>query len=239
MRLNRFLSASGVASRRRAESIIKAGRVIVNGEKVTDPARDVSPENDTVIVDGVKRVVADDKRYYVMNKPTGAIVSRGDTHRRKTVYDILGPETKGVFAVGRLDLDTTGVLFFTDDGDLTHRLMHPSWEVGKVYRAQVAGKVTQKEVEIIGKGIELEDGPVSPALMKILRASETRSEVELVLHEGRKRQVRLMLRHIGHRVNKLDRISFGNLTATGVALGAYRPLTFAEVLSLKKLVKLI
>ncbi len=237
MRLNRFLSAAGAASRRHAEDFIRAGRVTVGGETVTDPARDVSPDTDHVEFDGKVLRVSTEKRYFIMNKPVGTIVSRGDTHGRKTVYDLLGREADGVFAVGRLDYDTSGLLLFTDDGDLAHRLTHPSWEVEKVYRATVKGLVGRGAVTAVKKGMMLDDGPASPAEMRILDADRKRSTVELTIHEGRKRQVRRMLAALGHRVITLDRRVFGGIDLAGLKQ-RYRPLTTAEINSLKRQVGL-
>ncbi len=229
MRLNRFLSAAGVSSRRKGEEIIKTGRVRVNGVVVDDPARNVDETIDTVTVDGQSIAVGTKKRWYVLNKPTGVIASRGDTHGRATVYDLLGPETEGVFSVGRLDFDTSGVLLFTDDGDGAFRLTHPSFEVEKIYRAEVSGRVTSVEAEMIRRGIELDDGPAAPAGMTVLADGGDGSIVELSIHEGRKRQVRRMLEAIGHRVRSLERLSFGGVTAQGLPYGHYRLLGDVEV----------
>lgn len=229
MRLNRFLSAAGVSSRRKGEEIIKAGRVRVNGVVVDDPARNIDETADKVTVDGKTIAVGTNKRWYVLNKPSGVIVSRGDTHGRATVYDLLGPETEGVFSVGRLDFDTSGVLLFTDDGDGAFRLTHPSFEVEKIYRAEVSGRVTAAEAEKIRQGVDLDDGPTAPAGMTVLADGFDGSIVELSIHEGRKRQVRRMLEAIGHRVRSLERLSFGGVTAQGLPSGHYRLLVDSEV----------
>jgi len=236
MRLNRFLSASGYSSRRKGEEIIRAGRLEVNGIVVTDPAKPVDPRTDAVTVDGVRLVITAEKRYYVMNKSTGLIVSHGDTHGRPTVFDILGPETKGVFPVGRLDADTSGVLLFSDDGDLTYRLTHPSFGVEKVYRAEVKGHIDRSDVQRFKNGVVLDDGPTAPADMTILKGGKDMSLVEITLHEGRKRQVRRMFKHIGHPVATLERVSFGGVTVDGLSLGHYRLLKPGEIERLKRAV---
>ena len=238
MRLNRYISASGAASRRKGEDIICDGRITVNGEIVTDPAHDVNPESDIVTLDGIPLVINPEKRYYILNKPTGIIVSMSDTHGRSTVVDLLGEETKGVFPVGRLDANTSGVLLLTDDGDLAYRLMHPSFGVEKVYRAEVSGKVNKDYVFKIHKGLTLNDGPTAPAEMKIIESDDNSSIVVITIHQGRKRQVRRMLKHIGHPVKTLERISFGGITAHDVPLGAYRSLKAGELDMLKKMVNL-
>lgn len=237
MRLNRYISACGVASRRKGEAIIREGKIAVNGETVTDPARNVDPDRDRVTLDGLPLVINPEKRYYILNKPTGTIVSIGDTHGRATVIDLMGGETKGVFPVGRLDADTSGVLLLTDDGELAHRLTHPSFGVEKVYRAEVFGKVDRDDVRKMRKGLLLDDGPAAPAEMEILEMDENGSIVEITVHQGRKRQVRRMLEHIGHPVKTLERISFGGITAGDLPLGAYRKLNAGEIERLKKAVK--
>jgi len=238
MRLNRYISASGAASRRKGEDIIRDGRITVNGEIVTDPAHDVNPESDIVTLDGIPLVINPEKRYYILNKPTGVIVSMSDTHGRSTVVDLLGDETKGVFPVGRLDANTSGVLLLTDDGDLAYRLMHPSFGVEKVYRAEVAGKVKRDDVLKVREGLTLNNGPTAPAGMEIIESDENISIVEITIHQGRKRQVRRMLKHIGHSVKTLERISFGGITAHDLPMGSYRPFESDEVEMLKKVVNL-
>jgi len=238
LRLNRYISASGVASRRKAESIIRAGRIGVNGEIITDPANNINPERDKITLDGSHLVINSQKRYYILNKPTGVIVSIGDTHGRATVIDLMDEETKSVFPVGRLDKNTSGVLLLTDDGDLAHRLTHPSFGVKKVYRAEVAGKINEKDIQKIREGLTLDDGPTAPAEMKVLECNKNSSIVEITIHQGRKRQVRRMLKHIGHPVRTLERISFGGITAQDLPLGTYRPLKDGEVEMLKKMVNI-
>ena len=237
MRLNRYISAAGASSRRRGEDIIRAGRVSVNEEVVADPARDIDPGRDRVALDGRPLVLGGEKRYYVMNKPAGMVVSRGDTHGRPTVFDLLGPETRGVFPVGRLDKDTTGVLLFTDDGDLAHRLAHPSFGVEKVYRAEVEGSMDDADVREVESGVKLDDGPTAPARMRVLDAGPDVSIVDVVLREGRKREVRRMLAALGHPVRFLERLSFGGIAAEGLPAGDYRPLTGGEVCRLKRVTR--
>ena len=233
MRLNRYLSVSGYSSRRRGEEVIRAGRVSVNGEVIVDPAHDVVPGRDRVLLDGCLLEASGTRRYLLLNKPTGVIVSRIDTHGRITVSDLLGKAGEGVFPVGRLDANTSGALLLTDDGDLAYRLTHPSFGVEKVYRAVVRGRVTLDDVRKIEMGIVLDDGPTAPASLRVLGRDRETSSVELTLHQGRKRQVRRMLDRIGHPVITLERISFGGITAEGMPPGAYRPLTDEEVKCLK------
>lgn len=234
MRLNRYISASGFASRRKGETLIAEGRVRVNGEIVTDPARNVEPGADKVEMDDKPLIIKEAKRYYLLNKPAGYVVSRADTHDRKTVMELLGPEADGVFPVGRLDIDTTGALILTDDGELTHKLIHPSFGVEKLYLAVVYGRIGNDAVQKFRDGLVLEDGPVAPADMKILKAGDSHSVVEILLHQGRKRQVKRMLLEVGHRVKKLERLSFGGITVKNLPVGRYRKLTPEEVEKLRK-----
>lgn len=235
MRLNRYLSVSGYISRRKGEEIIRAGEVKVNGAVVTDPAHNVDPERDMVTVDGRPLLVEPERRYLLLNKPVGYIVSVGDPHGRPTVLNLIGPDAGRVFPVGRLDSNTSGVLLLTDDGELAYRLTHPSYGVEKVYRVVVRGRLTIGSVRRVASGIELEDGMTAPAGMTVLEAGETVSTAELTLHEGRKRQVRRMMEALGHTVIALERISFGGLTAKGLRPGAYRDLHSKEIAHLRRL----
>ncbi len=238
MRLNRYLAMSGIASRRKAEDIIRAGRIAVNGIPSTDPALAVTPGADTVTLDGAPLAVEQKKRGFLLNKPTGVIVSVGDTHGRATVMDLLGNDAVGVFPVGRLDMNTSGLLLLTNDGELAHRLMHPSYEVEKVYRAEVTGRVGKSTVALFRRGIRLDDGPAAPAELRVLDSTDEVSLAEVTIHQGRKRQVRRMFAEAGHPVRTLDRISFGGLSAAGVAYGAYRSLTDRELQDLRQMVGL-
>lgn len=238
MRLNRYLSVCGVASRRKGEEIIRAGRVAVNGRVVRDPACGVSMTDDIVTLDGKPLLVIHERRYIVLNKPSGVIVTRKDTHGRRTVFDVLGRDGNGMFPVGRLDVDTTGVIILTDDGDLAHRLMHPSYEVNKRYLADVKGRVTSDDVQRMRRGIKLEDGYTAPAKMALVSVSGETSTVLLTIHEGKKRQVKRMMNAIGHPVTRLERLEFAGITADSLERGSWRTLTFEEIDNLKKLTKI-
>jgi 23S rRNA pseudouridine2605 synthase len=238
MRLNRYVAIGAGIARRKAEEIIRAERVQVNGIVVTDPARPVEPGTDLVALDGVKLRSPAEKRVVLLNKPAGVIVSVGDTHGRRTVLDLLGRAGTGLYPVGRLDLNTSGVLLLTDDGDLTHRLMHPSFGVEKVYRAQVNGVVGENAVRKFREGIDLDDGKTAPARLRVLDRTETLSTVEVIIHQGRKRQVRRMLEAVGHPVRTLERTSFGGLTASGLKRGQWRVLSKAEAERLRAMVGL-
>lgn len=229
MRLAKFLAHAGVASRRAAEPLIVAGRVTVDGDVVRDPARDVG-EGTAITVDG--RPVALERRHvvHVLNKPAGYVSTASDPQGRPTVISLV-PSRERLYPVGRLDADTTGLLLLTNDGDLAHRLTHPSYEVPRVYRAHVRRPpVREPALRRLREGVELEDGMTAPAGVRRL----TPDRVELVLHEGRKRQVRRMLDAVGHPVVALERIAFGPLRLGDLPLGRHRQLKPAEVEALRR-----
>jgi 23S rRNA pseudouridine2605 synthase len=231
MRLAKYLAHAGVASRRASEAIIADGRVKVNGETVTDPARDVD-DSMTVLVDrrpihteGHERLV------YALNKPKGVVSTASDPQGRETVVDLV-PSRERLYPVGRLDADTTGLILLTNDGDLAHRLTHPSFEVPRTYRARVRNApVKEPALRALREGVELEDGPSAPARVRRLGTDH----VELTIHEGRKRQVRRMLEAVGHPVKSLERVAFGPLRIGPLELGDHRRLTPAELERLRSL----
>jgi 23S rRNA pseudouridine2605 synthase len=224
MRLAKFLSTSGVASRRAAEEIVRAGRVTIAGATVTDPARDVGLE-DAVEVDG--KPVRDEaaRVVYAVNKPAGVVSTARDPQRRPTVVSLV-PATVRLYPVGRLDIDTTGLILLTNDGELAHRLTHPSFEVEKTYRVAVARPpVREAALAELRRGVTLEDGLTTPARVRRIRADT----LEIAIHEGRKRQVRRMFEQVGHPVRRLQRVAFGPLSLGDLEPGAHRRLTAAEV----------
>ncbi len=229
MRLAKFLAHAGVASRRAAETMIAGGRVAVAGEIVRDPARDVDGST-PVAVDRRPVSIPAERVVYAVNKPKGVVSTAKDTHGRRTVVELV-PADRRLYPVGRLDADTTGLILLTDDGELAYRLTHPSFEVPKVYRAVVRNPpVREPALRRLREGVELEDGRTSPA--KVRRIAP--GELELTIHEGRKRQVRRMLDLVGHRVETLERIAFGPLRLGTLPPGGHRRLTAAEVERLRK-----
>jgi 23S rRNA pseudouridine2605 synthase len=222
VRLAKYLAHAGVASRRASEDLIRAGRVAVNGETVTDPAT-ATGEADEVTVDG-ERLTKEPRVVYVLNKPKGVVSTAQDTHGRPTVTGLIS-SSKRLYPVGRLDADTTGLILVTNDGELANRLTHPKYEVPKTYRARVKGAATEKDLRRLREGVELDDGRTSPA--KARRTAE--GEIEITIHEGRKRQVRRMLEELGHPVIELERIALGPLRLKGLEPGEHRRLTPAEV----------
>jgi 23S rRNA pseudouridine2605 synthase len=225
MRLNAYLARAGVASRRGADELIKAGRVRVNGE----PGRlntFVQP-SDTVDVDG-EPVAAQRLAYVLLHKPAGTVTTARDPQRRPTVVDLVDlPER--VVPVGRLDADTTGALLLTNDGPLAHRLAHPRYGVEKTYVVEVQGEPDDAALGRLARGIELEEGPTAPAQARRLGPSR----IELTIHEGRNRQVKRMFEAIGHPVRRLHRSAYAGLTLEGLEPGRWRELEPSEVGALR------
>ena len=233
-RLQKYLAAMGVASRRACERLIAEGRVQVNGETVTQPGTKITPGVDTVAVDGRALADAPRLRYILLYKPVGYICSAADEKGRRTVLDLLDGVTERVYPVGRLDYDTSGALLLTNDGELTNRLLHPSHEVEKTYLAQVEGEPDQKDLERLRKGVRLDDGLTAPAKVRRKLSRDGRFWLELTIHEGRNRQVRRMLEAVGHPVLHLKRTKLDFLDLTGLTPGAWRELTADEARRLKR-----
>jgi 23S rRNA pseudouridine2605 synthase len=229
MRLNAFLARAGVASRRRADELIRDGRVRVNGR--AGELNTVVGKHDIVEVDG-ERVARQALAYVLLHKPPGVVTTARDPQGRATVVDLVPSEPR-VVPVGRLDADTTGALLLTNDGELAHRLAHPRYGVPKVYEADVEGKLSRSALEALRTGIELDDGMTAPAEVRVLSTSRRRSRVELTLHEGRNRQVRRMLEAVGHPARRLHRSRYAGLDLDGLQEGRWRTLTRGEVESLR------
>lgn len=233
MRLNKFLAACGVGSRRKCEQIILAGRVTINGREVTSLAENVDENNDRVTVDGRRVSLPSKFSYVLLHKPAGYITTRHDEMGRKTVMDLL-PKDVRVFPVGRLDKNTTGALILTNDGDFAYQLTHPKFEVDKVYHVAVHRPVLEKQVRKLQSGIMLEEGLTSKCQVKVL--DHHRKRLEIVLHEGRKRQVRRMVEALGFRVIRLARVRFSFLTLEGLKPGEWRNLTEQEIEKLRAII---
>ncbi len=224
MRLAKYLATSGLASRRAAEDLIRSGRVTVDGITVSDPAQDVGSDR-AVAVDG-RIVAADPERVvYAVNKPSGVVSTATDPHGRPTVVSLV-PSPLRLYPVGRLDIDTTGLILLTNDGELAHRLTHPRFEVEKTYRAVLANPpVSPRAVRALTRGVELDDGMTAPARVRRVAADA----LELTVHEGRKRQIRRMCAHVGHPVRTLERIRFGALELGDLRPGAFRLLAPEQI----------
>ena len=230
MRLNAYLARAGVASRRGADDLIKAGRVTVNG--AAGELNSFVGQADDVRLDG-RPVGAQRLRHVLLNKPRGTITTARDPEGRPTVVDLVGGDIR-VVPVGRLDRDTTGVLLLTNDGPLAHRLAHPRYGVEKTYVAEVEGEPGDAVIGALAEGVELDDGPTAPARVQRLGPSR----LELVLHEGRNRQVRRMLEAVGHPVVKLRRARYAGLGPGRLRPGEWRDLRPSEVARLRRLVGL-
>ncbi|HEX2038589.1 MAG TPA: pseudouridine synthase [Acidimicrobiales bacterium] len=230
-RLQKVLARLGFGSRRVCEELVAEGRVTVNGE-VAELGRRIDPEADRVEVDGVPVGVRPGLVHYLLNKPRGVVTTAADTHGRPTVVELVPAEPR-VFPVGRLDADTEGLLLLTNDGDLAHRLTHPSFGVEKEYVAEVSGRPTPATVRRLREGVDLEDGRTAPAKVALTPPNVLR----ITIHEGRNRQVRRMCEAVGHPVVRLVRTRIGPLADRSLKPGAWRPLAPDEVRALERAVR--
>jgi 23S rRNA pseudouridine2605 synthase len=226
VRLNAYLARAGIASRRKADELIKAGRVTVNGEP--GQLNTFVESRDVIEVDG-RRVEKQPLTYLLLHKPAGTVTTAHDPQGRRTVVELVPPEPR-VVPVGRLDADTTGALLLTNDGELAHRLAHPRYGVEKTYLVDVAGEPNDAALRRLEAGVELDDGPTAPA--RVVRLAKSR--LELTIHEGRNRQVRRMLEAVGHPVQALHRSGYAGLTVEGLEPGTGRELEPSEVERLRR-----
>jgi pseudouridine synthase len=236
-RLQKVLARAGIASRRKCEEMIAAGRVRVNGQTVCEPGTQIDAESDGVEVDGQPIAISTPRVYWLVNKPVGYLSAVSDPRGRPTVLDLMGSQER-LYPVGRLDLDSEGLILLTNDGELAQRLTHPSFEHEKEYRVWVDGLPTQRSLQRLREGIELEDGSTWPAQVHVLREQEGGAWLRFVLHEGRKRQLRRMCEAVGHAVRRLIRVRMGPLSLGDLPMGESRALTQAELRALKKAVTL-
>ncbi|NEK56803.1 rRNA pseudouridine synthase [Geodermatophilus sabuli] len=237
-RLQKVLARAGVGSRRVCEDMIDAGRISVNGRTVAVQGMRVDPRRDKIAVDGARLELRDDRVTYALNKPSGVVTAMSDDRNRPCVGDMVGDLAKGLVHVGRLDQDTEGLLLVTNDGELAHRLAHPSFEVRKTYLAQVSGSVPRDLGKRLRGGVELEDGPVRVDSFAVVDTHAGQSVVEVVLHEGRKHIVRRLLAHVGLPVSRLTRTAVGPVRLERMRSGSIRRLTRAEVGALQEAVGL-
>ena len=234
MRINKYLADKGIASRRHADEIVSAGRVTINGEIATLGAS--VEEGDEVFLDGVLLSNEEKKEeYYIMNKPKGVMCTVSDDRGRKTVMDLLPEGVGRVFPVGRLDYATEGLLLFTNDGDLAFRLTHPTTEIPKTYMARIEGTLTEKDLNPIRSGVELDGVLTKKCKAHIVETNKAYTKVHITITEGKNRQVRRMFEAIGKNVEFLKRVSIGQLKLRGLDRGQTRPLTAEEVAYLKGL----
>jgi 23S rRNA pseudouridine2605 synthase len=237
-RLQKVLARAGVGSRRVCEEMIEAGRISVNGAPVQVQGMRVDPANDKIAVDGVRIELRDDRVTYALNKPAGVITAMSDDRNRQTVGDMIGDLAPGLVHVGRLDQDTEGLLLLTNDGELAHRLAHPSYEVRKTYLAQVSGSVPRDLHRRLRAGVQLDDGPVAVDSFRVVDTHAGQSVVEVVLHEGRKHIVRRLLAEVGLPVSRLTRTAIGPIELQRMRSGSIRKLSREELGTLQELVGL-
>ncbi len=238
VRLQKILAEMGIASRRKAEGLILEGRVTVNG-KVATIGMKADPQRDHIKVDGKLLLRPEPKVYYLLYKPAGVVTTLYDPQGRPTVKDFLKRIPYRIYPVGRLDYHSEGLLLLTNDGELSHAILHPSKKIPKTYLVKVKGYVEEEGLKRLRKGIRLEDGPTSPARVRLVRYSEKNSWVEITIYEGRKRQVRRMFEKIGHPVLKLRRIAINGLRLGDLKPGELRQLTSEEIRLLKREVGLL
>lgn len=239
MRLNRFLARAGVASRRGADDLIAAGRVSVNGAIVTELGSTVDPDADAVEFDGRPVTLPPTLSYIALNKPVGYVVTLSDPQGRPTVRDLVTDVGASVVPVGRLDARTEGLLILTDDGELAHRVAHPSFELDKVYAVVARGVLSEDSRRRLEGGIELDGRMTAPARVTVRSTTHHTTVAEIVIHEGRKRQVRRMFEAVGHPVRALKRLSIGPIELGDLRPGAWRRLSEDEAQSLRRAVGLV
>lgn len=235
VRLQKFLARAGVASRRASEKLIEAGRISVNGQVVTELGTKVDPEADEVRLDGAPVRKAAEAVTLMLNKPAGYLTSMKDPQGRPCVAQLVPlDEFPALYPLGRLDYDTTGLLLFSTDGELGNAVLHPSHHVDKTYRALVKGKPSEAALDRLRSGVVLDDGPTQPAEVRLAGRKGKNAYVEIIIHEGRKRQVKRMCEAIGHPVLQLHRASFGPLELGDLPEGKYRVLSEQEVVALER-----
>ena len=231
MRLEKYIATSGIASRRAVKKSILAGAVTVNGEQVLVPGHPIDVETDSVEFEGKPVVPLTERIYLMLNKPAGYITTRSDQRRRPTVMDLVADLSDTIYPVGRLDLETEGLLLFTNDGNFAYRLLHPSHEIEKTYIAWVQGVPRNDAIQRLRQGVTIPSGKTAPAKVKRLKVSRDGKSTafEVIIHEGKKRQVRMMFKAVGHPVIRLKRTQIGTLKLGNLPPGAYRVLTSEEV----------
>ena len=220
-RLQKLLAKAGIASRRGAEQLIRDGRIQVNGNLINELGFKADPLTDTITFDG-KRLQFEQKIYVLLNKPAGYVTTMADPQGRPIVSDLLNDFPERLFPVGRLDLDTEGALLMTNDGELGNAILHPRYEVNKTYEAWVGGFPSATQLQLLEQGIEIEGVMTQPAQVRVIRRTKSQSLVEVIIHEGKKRQVRKMFQAINHRVMHLKRTAYGQLRLGALASGKYK-----------------
>ena len=237
VRLQKVIADAGVASRRKAEELITAGRVTVNGQVVRELGTRVDPERDHVKVDGRHLKPPQPQSFIMLNKPKGVLSTLSDPAGRPTIQHLLHGVSLRMFPVGRLDYDTEGLLLLTNDGNIAQALLHPRYHVPKTYRAKLKGVLTDDDIQQLERGVQLEDGVTAPAVLKKGGKAEANSWIEITIYEGRKHQVKRMFEAVGHPVLRLERIRFGPLSLGGLPPGQFRFLTDREANALRSVLQ--
>ncbi|MHC4294674.1 MAG: pseudouridine synthase, partial [Planctomycetota bacterium] len=238
VRIQKYLSEVGVASRRAIEQMVLDGRITLNSKLVTDLPCFVDPAKDRICVDG--RLVGKrlpKKVYYLLNKPKGVVCTQSDPQGRTRAIDLIPPIRQRVYCVGRLDTDSTGLIILTNDGTITHQLTHPSYGVPKTYVVEVDGKLTPQTLEKLKGGMWLDGTSTVGGRVKVLRRGPTRSLLRIQLTEGRNREIRRRLARLHHKVRKLKRVAIGPITDRGLSIGRFRPLQPAELSKLRRTIR--
>lgn len=236
IRLNRYLAMLGLGSRRKVEDLITTGHIQVNHEPVSDPGCQVLPDEDSISLDGKLLKPPEDKVYIMLHKPPGYLVSDGDPFHRKTVFDLLPNLPFRLFHVGRLDYQSEGLLLITNDGEMANAILHPSKKLPKIYRVTVSGVIGKEELKLLQKGVDIgDDHPTMPARVFVKKRSKESTVLRITIHEGRKRQIRRMMKAVGHNVLKLKRLQIGELRLGSLPPGMWRFLEPSELRSLRRM----
>lgn len=235
MRLQKYIALAGIASRRKAEELIKMGRVQVNGKTVTEMGIKVNPEKDKISFDNKDVEISDDKVYAILNKPEGYVTTVKDQFGRPTVIDLVKGIKERIYPVGRLDYNTSGLLLLTNDGKLTHKITHPSSHIYKTYKCKIKGLITSKEMDKFEKGIDIGGYTTAPAQIRLLKNYKRNCLVKVTIHEGKNRQIRRMMEALGHPVIALERVSIGKIHIDNLQKGKWRYLTKEEKQYLRSL----
>lgn len=235
MRINRYIAVSGLTSRRKADELIANGKVRVNGILIGKPGYEVE-DGDIVEVNGKQIVINSSEIYLLMNKPVGFVTTVDDEFGRETVMSLLPPSDERVYPVGRLDMNTSGLLIFTNDGKFSNELTHPSTHIEKTYKVLCTGIIGRREAGILSRGVDIGDYVTAPCKVNIIKHLKGSSVVEITIHEGKNRQIRRMFKAIGHPVQTLERIAIGEVKIGHMPVGTVRKLSEKELASLKRLI---
>jgi len=233
-RLESVIAHAGIASRRKAATIIKEGKVTIDGIIIREKGYRVDDTASKICVDGKTITSQEKKLYFLLNKPKNVVSTVKDTHKRKTVLDIIGVRDSRLYPVGRLDKDTTGLIIITNDGDLTYRLSHPRFEVEKEYMVKIDSNISDEKIKKLERGVTIDDKVTYPCSAKVIKSGEKESIISVILHEGMKREIRRMFEAIGYNVLELDRVRYAGLVIGKLKRGEHRVLTESEVKTLLK-----